>query len=236
MFDAAALVVPFIPGTGVAKAGMKVADAADDVYDYYKAADRTYDTVNTIVDAGRAIENATEALKIGNKIDDSIDLVRNIENGSDTLQDIASTTRKLVSSGDDAANKVKQIKQAKNAKAKAALKKSTPKLNTESIKDLDISDRPMQTHHFLTNKNKTYTPQIERITNKYGLSLDADWNKEMMPHQGRHPNAYHEWMLSQVRAIDNVARGNPTVFINEFNKVKETVINNPNLLRRKGWR
>ncbi len=133
LFDAAALVVPFIPGTGMAKAGMKVADAADDVYDYYKAADRTYDTVDTIVDAGRAIENATEALKIGNKIDDSIDLVRNIENGSDTLQDIASTTKKVSIKVDNSAKILQQTRRANNAKAKTALLEAQPKLKTEVI-------------------------------------------------------------------------------------------------------
>ncbi len=52
--------------------------------------------------------------------------------------------------------------------------------------------KPEQLHHFATNKNKTYTPQFEEIANKYGLDLDDAWNKEYMPHQGRHPNEYHE--------------------------------------------
>ena len=35
VFDAAALVVPFVPATGWAKAGMNALEAADDVYDHY---------------------------------------------------------------------------------------------------------------------------------------------------------------------------------------------------------
>lgn len=130
--DAAALLVPFIPGTGIAKAGMKVADAADDVYDYYKAADRTYDTIDNIVDAGRALDNASDAMKIGNKVDDAADVIRGIENSTDALSDIATTTQKLVTKTDDAADALKQVKQAKNAAAKSALLESTP--------DIDAAD------------------------------------------------------------------------------------------------
>lgn len=133
LFDTAALIVPFVPATGWAKAGMKVADAADDVYDYYKAADRTYDTIDNFVDAGRALNNTTDALKIGNKVDDSVDIIRNIENGSDALKDVATTTKKLASKGDDAAAAAKKAKQLKNSKAKSALIESTPKLNETNI-------------------------------------------------------------------------------------------------------
>lgn len=132
VFDAAALVVPFIPGTGIAKAGMKVADAADDVYDYYKAADRTYDTIDNFVDAGRALDNASDAMRIGNKVDDAVDVVRGIENGSDAFRGVASTTQKLITKTDDAADALKQVKQAKNAAAKSALLESTP--------DIDAAD------------------------------------------------------------------------------------------------
>ncbi|WP_082705899.1 AHH domain-containing protein [Aneurinibacillus sp. XH2] len=48
--------------------------------------------------------------------------------------------------------------------------------------------KPEQVHHYATNKSKKYTPQIEAITKKYGLDLDEAWNKELLPHQGRHPD------------------------------------------------
>ena len=54
--------------------------------------------------------------------------------------------------------------------------------------------KPNQVHHFATNKSKKYTSQFENITKKYGLDLDDDWNKALMPHQGRHPYAYHDML------------------------------------------
>ena len=132
--DAAAIVVPFIPGTGIAKAGMKVADAADDVYDYYKAADRTYETIDNFVDTGRAIENSTDAMKIGNKVDDSVDILRNVENSADTLQNVATTTNKVSIKVDNSTEILQQTKRANNAKAKSALLESAPTLDTSAAK------------------------------------------------------------------------------------------------------
>ncbi|MGL5084378.1 MAG: RHS repeat-associated core domain-containing protein, partial [Clostridium sp.] len=55
--------------------------------------------------------------------------------------------------------------------------------------------KPNQVHHFATNKSKKYTARFNKISNKYKLDLDDAWNKELMPHQGRHPYAYHDYML-----------------------------------------
>lgn len=41
-------------------------------------------------------------------------------------------------------------------------------------------------------KARHIPPQLEEIANRYGLDLDDAWNKDLLPHQGRHPNAYHE--------------------------------------------
>ena len=54
-----------------------------------------------------------------------------------------------------------------------------------------VYDKPLQRHHFLTDKNRKFTPRFKDITDKYGLNLDGDWNVELLPHQGRHPNDYH---------------------------------------------
>lgn len=69
--------------------------------------------------------------------------------------------------------------------------------------------KPNQWHHFATDKNKTYTPLFEKIVRKYGLKLNADWNIELLPHQGRHPNDYHEWVLYHMNLIEQraVTRG-----------------------------
>ena len=64
-----------------------------------------------------------------------------------------------------------------------------------------------QMHHFATDKNKKYTQAFQDITDKYGLNLDDDWNKALLPHQGRHPNAYHDFILDEMKNIDNIATG-----------------------------
>ncbi len=38
--------------------------------------------------------------------------------------------------------------------------------------------KPIQIHHFASNKNKKYTSQFKKIASKYGLDLDGDWNKQ----------------------------------------------------------
>ena len=96
--------------------------------------------------------------------------------------------------------------------------------------------KPIQKHHFATDKNKEFTPQMEKIANKYGLKLSEDWNTEALPHQGRHPNAYHRWVLNQMRAIDAIPNMNRELFIRTFRKcVIEPVIENPQILYKDYW-
>jgi hypothetical protein len=47
---------------------------------------------------------------------------------------------------------------------------------------LFADNKPIQIHHFATNKNKFYTPKMNEIAKEYGLDLDGLWNKEVMPH------------------------------------------------------
>ena len=96
---------------------------------------------------------------------------------------------------------------------------------------------PMQIHHFATNKSKTFTPAMEKIAEKYGLKLDDMWNKQSLPHLGRHPNAYHQFVLDGMRRSHKEARGNVDTFLSGFDKyVKQPVLNNPDLLRKSGWK
>lgn len=96
---------------------------------------------------------------------------------------------------------------------------------------------PKQKHHFATNKNKAYTPQMLEIAQKYGLDLDGDWNKEVMEHLGRHPNEYHDFVLEMMRQIDYEAAGDQQRFLELFDTyVKQVIIRNPGLLRKPGWR
>ena len=63
-----------------------------------------------------------------------------------------------------------------------------------------------------TNKNKTYTPLMSKISEKYGLELTGDWNTELLPHQGRHPNVYHDFILEKLVEIDTKSNGDTINF------------------------
>ena len=90
--------------------------------------------------------------------------------------------------------------------------------------------KPNQVHHYATNKSKTYTPQLEEIANRYELDLDDAWNKDLLPHQGRHPNAYHEYVLDSMKQFDNIAQGDKDIFLKLFDNLKNNVKSKPDML------
>ena len=96
--------------------------------------------------------------------------------------------------------------------------------------------KPNQVHHYATNKSKTYTPQLEEIANRYGLDLDDAWNKDLLPHQGRHPNAYHEYVLDSMKQFDNIAQGDKDIFLKLFDNLKNNVKSNPDMLYKDYWK
>ena len=96
--------------------------------------------------------------------------------------------------------------------------------------------KPNQVHHFASNKSKKYTSQFESITKKYGLDLDGDWNKQSMPHQGRHPYAYHDYVLDNMQKFDRVANGDKTKFLKLYDQMKQKIINNPEMLYKDYWK
>ena len=106
----------------------------------------------------------------------------------------------------------------------------------EAIESGSISSKPNQIHHYATNKSKTYTPQLEEITNKYGLGLDDAWNKDLLPHQGRHPNAYHEYVLDSMKQFDDVAQGDKDIFLKLFDNLKDNVKSNHDMLYKDYWK
>lgn len=96
--------------------------------------------------------------------------------------------------------------------------------------------KPMQVHHFATDKNKTFTPEMDKIAGQYNLDLNGDWNKQALPHLGRHPNAYHQWVLDQMRIINAMPNMNQQNFIIQFDlMVKQPVIKNPDMLYKAYW-
>lgn len=100
----------------------------------------------------------------------------------------------------------------------------------------DNSGKPNQVHHYATDKNSTYTQEFRNITDKYGLDLNGDWNKELLPHQGRHPNAYHEFVLDGMKNIDNIANGNQDIFLDLYeSEIKSVIRENPDMLYSDYW-
>ena len=57
-----------------------------------------------------------------------------------------------------------------------------------------------------------------------------------MAHRGRHATEYHQYMLDGIKEINKVASGNTNVFLELFDKLKQTVINNPDILYKAFWR
>lgn len=110
-------------------------------------------------------------------------------------------------------------------------------LSCVSVKGGNTSTKPNQVHHYATDKNKTYTQSFRDIADKYGLDLDADWNKELLPHQGRHPNAYHDFVLDEMRNIDNIANGNKDIFLELYeSEIKSVIRENPDMLYSDYWK
>lgn len=104
--------------------------------------------------------------------------------------------------------------------------------NTPTIQ----SQKPLQNHHFATNKNSKYTPQMENIVKKYDLDINSEWNIGKVPHQGRHPNEYHKFVYQQMKTIDMMPDMNQIKFINQFEqRVKVPIRNNPDMLYKKFW-
>ena len=99
-----------------------------------------------------------------------------------------------------------------------------------------IDNRPEQVHHYATNKSKKWTSDLKKISDKYNLDLDKDWNKELLKHQGRHPDKYHKFVKDGMEKADRIAKGDTGVFKREFERlVKKPIRDNPDLLRKIGW-
>ena len=133
------------------------------------------------------------------------------------------------------------VKIAKNADKVSDATRIADKIvdNSKSIakiEDVTKATRPNQLHHFATNKSSNYTEKMSSIANKYNLDLNGKWNKEILPHQGRHPNSYHDFVFDGMKKADKEAGGSVDKFLELYDKyVKEPVRNNPELLRKSGW-
>lgn len=91
-------------------------------------------------------------------------------------------------------------------------------------------------HQFVTNEKSVFTPPMQSIADRYGLSLDDAWNTAPMSHLGRHPNAYHDFVLRGMQRAASEAGTDAAHFTQLFDQyVRQPVLQNPELLRRSGW-
>lgn len=65
--------------------------------------------------------------------------------------------------------------------------------------------------------------------------MDGDWNKMDLPHQGRHPNAYHDFVLEQMRNFDQKSNGSKDIFLSMFDGLKQIIKDNPEMLYKDYW-
>ena len=65
--------------------------------------------------------------------------------------------------------------------------------------------------------------------------MDGDWNKMDLPHQGRYPNAYHDFVLEQMRNFDQKSNGSKDIFLSMFDGLKQIIKDNPEMLYKDYW-
>lgn len=82
-----------------------------------------------------------------------------------------------------------------------------------------------------------YNDFPQTIIDKLCLDLNGSWNKEALPHLGRHPNDYHKFVKEEMDKAADMAGNNVELFLYYFEKnVKEKVRNNPDMLYKNYWK
>lgn len=231
--DLIGLAIPFIPSPGALKA-VKWLNRGENLVDGL----RTTKTVTRAANwAGDAARTTKTTLKSGLKT--GADVIRSSKAGSNVLSSVDS----IMASINDSLAAMKRASEALTQKNKKALVQritsTPPNINASDVSSLaeniTSSSKPVQIHHFATDKNSKYTPAFEEIASQYGLKLNQDWNKAPLSHQGRHPNAYHEYILKNMRKFDKVAQGNQALFLQMYEGVKNEILQNPDMLYKKYW-
>ena len=184
-----------------------------------------------------AVSYAVTDIAIGILVDKGIGKLKKLGKVDDAA-DVAEALNKIddaVDAADDVADAAKAVEQVEDAgKALDGLEDAA---GVGGIEGGTPTSKPNQVHHYATDKNKTYTQAFKDITDKYGLDLDADWNKDLLPHQGRHPNAYHDFVLDEMRNIDNIANGNKDIFLDLYeSEIKSIIRDNPDMLYSNYWK
>ena len=73
---------------------------------------------------------------------------------------------------------------------------------------------------------------MKDITDAHGLKLNGDWNKAMIPnHVGRHTNSYHNFVLDEMRKINEISQGNQSIFLRLYKeRVIDFIKRNPGMM------
>lgn len=91
----------------------------------------------------------------------------------------------------------------------------------------------MRIRHLTTNKSikSSYTSIFQRIFAAAGLDLNDPANiVSVEGHKGRHPKAYHDWVLNQLKSAKGAAGLKRTL-----NSIAKKLQNNPEMLTKRYW-
>jgi len=102
-----------------------------------------------------------------------------------------------------------------------------------------LEGMPEQFHHMASDKHSEWSPRFRRIADRYGLSITdsaREWNVHEIPHRGPHHPDYHQWVLDNMEAADEVADGDVAVFRDLFSRwVVQVVRSDPTIVRWAYW-
>lgn len=99
---------------------------------------------------------------------------------------------------------------------------------------------PDQGHHMATWYG-AYGSEFQEVLDEYQLNLNVKsttWNVFTIPHQGRHPKEYHDWVMENFRnAAKSAGVGNTQEFLRLFNRwVVDKVTADPTIVRVDYWK
>ncbi len=130
------------------------------------------------------------------------------------------------------------------------------RLNEDGTVDTSIRDAKLQTllekygledtyekHHIVTKYSNAQSAtraevilEMNAIFAAYGLTVESDFNKVVIPHQGPHPLKYHQWVLANLEQIDILAAGDTSLFQELFaENVTNEILSDPSIVLSGYW-
>jgi hypothetical protein len=78
-------------------------------------------------------------------------------------------------------------------------------------------------HHIASVEDKVFTPQLQTLFDKAGLSMQSAWNRMRFPgHVGPHGKFYNAYILTRLRDATDGLKGSAfrTALINELKQIR----------------